>query len=143
MGIASLHHGRAEPAVVKHFGTDIGRITPPPAAAAAILSYLALTARARLDAHETSIFGNLHIFDAFISRYAPGIEGNPFKAFQPTNLSRSDRWECEWERCIEPASILNKDHKVRAFNPGSIDGTWDGNFTVSEMSLYQLLFDFF
>lgn len=122
-----------------HFNTELKGITPPPAAAAAILSYLALTARARRDAHESSIFGadsydGLHIFDAFVNRYAYGLDDNSYIAFQGMPETRrirpsiSSRWDCEWERCMD---LKDSSHqRARAFNPGSIDGAWEGSFTV-------------
>ncbi|THH07596.1 hypothetical protein EW145_g3269 [Phellinidium pouzarii] len=51
-----------------HFATPLPRLLPPPGAAPAILAYLSLAARARRDAHDSSIFG---IVGGVAPHYAP------------------------------------------------------------------------
>ncbi|PFH48855.1 hypothetical protein AMATHDRAFT_148969 [Amanita thiersii Skay4041] len=52
-------------------------------------------------------------------------------------INNSLEWECEWGRCI---SVGRSDpHLATTFNPGSIDGVWEGFFTYTEFTAYAAL----
>lgn len=156
-----------EPVPVQHFGLQHLLVTPPPAAIPAILCYLALRAREKRllpllgiaddDLDEGNLInmslGASERHDAFVA-YPRETEGSSRfrdKSIPPT---RSERWECQWYRCLSVfggvsavtsgsgGAGLGSDNLVASgtYRPGSIEGVWEGVFTVS-FSFSHLLKD--
>ncbi|KAI5119261.1 hypothetical protein M0805_007264 [Coniferiporia weirii] len=111
-----------------HFGVPLTGLAPPPGAAPATLAYLALAARCRRDAHDSSIFGltidgsvaDLHATllsaggfgaiggtggsdDAFVAAFSNlglNAQGQVWTGWEPGVSSL--RWEYEWRRSVCP-----------------------------------------
>ena len=177
-------------ASVHHFSSH-KTYSPPPAAIPAILTYLALRAgEDRISQQHPAWFDfngvglnfddNINLSDvgktdAFVA-YPPGIDGKAIHAssthifiLSSDNTPQSERWECQWYRCLSfndnvntnPNPIADVNHEdflppkalKYSANPdthllswngtyrlGSIEGAWEGVFCVSDALSSRLLF---
>jgi hypothetical protein len=82
-------------------------LAPPPLAPPAILSFLVLA--------------NKHAENADFSNARPSSS---------TFVIESNDWENEWERCLSLGQTAFEKSLSGAFTPGSIQGVWEGMFTV-------------
>jgi hypothetical protein len=90
---------------------------PPPLATPAVLSFLTLTNRA-----SPFSLG----FDTI------GLTNSRVPAISlPIASQDSNEWECEWERCSNLGQANFGNALTSSFRPGSIEGLWEGIFTVS------------
>jgi hypothetical protein len=95
---------------VVHYG-ESRRLTPPPLATPAILSFLTLI--------------------SLLSPYTAGLGGVHIPLVSPVVVAHdSSEWECEWERCCNLGQANFGNVLTNSFRPGSIDGLWEGIFTV-------------
>jgi hypothetical protein len=69
-------------------------------------------------------------------RSAPGEIGVPH------SLSLGHELDCEWERCLNLGRTCPQQVLTRCFVPGSMEGVWEGLFTVGT-SLLFLVFAYF
>ena len=98
-------------------------LSPPPLAAPAVLSYLSLA-----------------------TRPATGTDAvKPLSPLVPSSVSpqvcMSSEWDCEWERCRRLAGTggPTSESPTGTFKPGTMEGIWEGLFTVSFLLLYPLV----
>jgi len=86
-------------------------LSPPPLALPAILSFLTL-------------------INKFPADIMPTLD---FTKWSGTfNFSRQGvDWHNEWERCLSLGQASFHEYPSGAFTPGSIQGVWEGTFTVS------------
>lgn len=96
-------------------------LTVPPLASAAILSFLTLNNKYPVQADGISLTG-------------------PFNASGVFSISReSQEWGGEWQRCLSLGQADYDRTLCGAFAPGSIEGVWEGIFTVRQyMCIFQL-----
>ena len=89
-------------------------LSPPPLAAPAVLSYLSL------DPRSTNVDA-LHPLSPLVPSSVP------------PQLRVSSEWDCEWERCKRLAGNEppTPEGPTGTFKPGSMEGIWEGLFTVS------------
>ena len=89
-------------------------LSPPPLAAPAILSYLTLDPRSPTNADA------LHPLSPLVPSSVPSVRV-------------SSEWDCEWERCKRLAGHESStpESPIGTFKPGSMEGIWEGLFTVS------------
>jgi|ERR1700722_20350374 len=104
---------------VTHYGEPLSLI-PPPLATPAILSFVTL----------------LNMVSPFsLGLGAVGIS-NLYVPIIPSVWPRdSCEWECEWERCCSLGQAKFCNLLTGSFRPGSIEGLWEGIFTVKRNSL--------
>lgn len=108
--------------VVTHF-SETYRLNPPTLAPAAILAFLTLA---------------LHMLHPAQANYA-----TQYSFQSPASLSltmrRSEDWDTDWYRCIN----LGQSDRRRAFSEtyvlGSLEGVWEGIFSVSAWTLFCLI----
>lgn len=102
------------PSVITHF-SETYRLSPPTLSPAAILIFLTLALRVLVSPRADHAGGHSLQFPASIL----------------SATRRSEDWDTEWYRCIS----LGQSDRCRAFSkayiPGSMDGVWEGVFTVS------------
>jgi len=102
------------PSVVTHF-SETYRLSPPTLSPAAILSFLTLALRVLVSPRTNHAGGHSLQFPASFS----------------SAMRRSEDWDTDWYRCIN----LGQSDRCRAFSKayisGSVDGVWEGVFTVS------------
>jgi hypothetical protein len=61
----------------------------------------------------------------------------PLSPLVPSSVSpqigMSSEWDCEWERCKRLAGndALTPENPSGTFKPGTMEGVWEGLFTVS------------
>ncbi|TFK36576.1 hypothetical protein BDQ12DRAFT_654308 [Crucibulum laeve] len=104
------------PTVVQYYGTSY-KLTPPPLATPAILSFLTL-----------------------VNKMSQGSEcAIPLTPSNPTVVHKIDEWQCEWERCISLGNGTLDRILTDSFKPGSIEGVWEGLFTYTEFTAYAAL----
>jgi hypothetical protein len=48
----------------------------------------------------------------------------------PSDSTESHEWECEWGRCISLGRVKFDKIFADSFRPGSLEGVWEGLFTV-------------
>jgi hypothetical protein len=96
-------------------------LSPPPLAAPAVLSYLSLATRPSTGADTVK----------------------PWSPLVPSSVSpqvcMSSEWDCEWERCKRLAGIHGptSESPSGTFKPGTMEGIWEGLFTVSLLLLFS------
>ncbi|KAH0834087.1 hypothetical protein J3R83DRAFT_11372 [Lanmaoa asiatica] len=102
------------PSVITHF-SEAYRLNPPTLAPAAILTFITLALRILVPAQ------------------AGHAEGLPLRS--PASLSltmrRSEDWDTDWYRCINVGQSDRCGTPSEAYILGSMDGVWEGVFTVS------------
>jgi len=106
----AVGHSAAPPAYAEY-----PSLSPPPLTAPAVLSYLSLAPRPSTGA------------DAL----------QPMSPLVPSSVSpqvrMSSEWDCEWERCKRLAGngAPTPESPSGTFKPGTMEGVWEGLFTVS------------
>jgi hypothetical protein len=96
---------------VTHYSASY-RLTPPPLSVPAILSFLTLN-------------NSTHIVIG-----GGAANAQVFPASSLPELRHSFEWECEWERCRSLGRTNLNAVLTHSFKPGSIEGMWEGIFTV-------------
>lgn len=106
--------------MVNHYA-EAHHLTPPPLATPAILAFLALINR--------------------ISPFTGGVGYvTPVTLLgSSSDTPQSQEWECEWERCLSLGQGNFNNIHTDSFNPGSIEGVWEGIFTVRSHSVPRFL----
>lgn len=98
-------------------------LCPAPLAAPAILSFLTLVNKISTFT-ESASFAN-----AFTSSMSSSL----------STISSSHEWDCEWGRCVNLGQPSYNRILVDAFTPGSIEGIWEGMFTVRCSLIHDFL----
>ena len=96
---------------IVHFEQTL-RLSPPSLAAPAILSFFTI---------------------ANIIRASTQVLSLPWPLSPPRSLppvGQSEELDCEWEKCLNLGQLVLDTHPTRAFRPGSMEGVWEGIFTV-------------
>ena len=95
-----------------NFYSETQCLAPPPLALPAILSFLTLAEK----------------FPSLIS----GMDVTNCLGSSGTRTSRGQDgdWDNEWERCLSLGRTTPHKHTSRAFTPSSLQGIWEGIFTV-------------
>ncbi|KAF9458704.1 hypothetical protein BDZ94DRAFT_74376 [Collybia nuda] len=97
--------------------SEAWRLTPPPLATPAILSYLTL-----------------------VNQLTDGVRHTPLTpSHSSVVIRRSHEWECEWGRCLSLGQPDCDKLLTDSFRPGSIEGVWEGVFTYTEFTAYAAL----
>ena len=108
------------PVIVKHFATDLKLVAPAPAAPA-ILAYLTLVNKLSLSWQSASkpLFPTL------------GVD---------RRVQKSIEREGDWARlrALADPKILLRPRLSGAYSPGSLEGVWEGIFTVSTCHRYVI-----
>lgn len=107
------------PTLVRHYASDLPVVAPAPAAPA-ILSYLTLANK--LSASWESI------------NYVKPLGPTLASSVEPRS---SKEWDGDWARILSvgDAKVAMGDSLTEAFRPGSLEGVWEGLFTVRLASL--------
>lgn len=92
---------------ITHF-SETYSLASPTLAPAAILAYMSLAIAERSNTIH-------HLPQSFSSL--------------PTNTRRSEDWDADWQRCVNLAQ--SRAPPIPAYVAGSIEGVWEGHFTVS------------
>lgn len=109
-------HTGSSVSTVDHYSDKLV-LTPAPLAAPAILAYLSLAN------HQLTMSSN-----SFTPVTPLALPSSP----SPTGLvSPSEKWDYEWLRCLTLGTDPYPTTHARAFKPGSLQGVWEGMFTVS------------
>jgi hypothetical protein len=95
---------------------ESSQLASPPLATPAILSFLAL-------------IKSIQTFEA--NTVGAGLANYHFSLMPPSmSDSESTEWDCHWERCRVLGQDRFNNTLTRSFRPGSIEGLWEGIFTV-------------
>lgn len=99
---------------MRHYSTNLRVVAPAPASPA-ILAYLTLVNKLNVSWESTN----------YMKPLFPPVE-------MDTSFRSSWEWEGDWARILSlsnPKSAVN-DRPSGAFTPGSLEGVWEGIFTV-------------
>lgn len=102
------------PYVITHF-SEAYRLTPPTLAPAAILTLLTLALRILAPAQ---------------ANHSGGLSLQPPASLSLT-MRRSEDWDADWYRCINLGKSDRCGALSGAYVLGSLEGVWEGVFTVS------------
>lgn len=148
--VASLPVANPPPPTL--FSVPLKELTPLPASIPAILAYLAMRAHERnatLPSDTNSdLVGILTGIDAI---YGPHLQfmidpgstdaNGAFLAFSAgtSEQLQDKRWEYEWARALPVEPTIANINPTLTFRPGSLEGYWEGVFSVSSFSLHCCL----
>lgn len=109
---------KQEPATVRHFASDLELVVPAPASPA-ILAYLTLVNKLNVSWETTN----------FLKPLYPSVD-----VMRVPRLS--SECDCDWARIrsLAQPKVLLGNTLTGAFVPGSLEGVWEGIFTVSVVS---------
>lgn len=108
---------RAAPTIVTHFSMNLKVVAPAPSAPA-ILAYLTLVNKP-----------NFACMDKVVRPLFPPADAESI-------LRKSDEFDCDWARirCIADPKMCLRPTLSGSFIPGSLEGVWEGIFTVRPRS---------
>lgn len=118
------------------FSVPLKDLTPLPASIPAILIYLALSAYGR----STNGTGGSH-HDLLVDIGSTGTNRS-FLAFPAgtSELPQDNRWEYEWTRALPVEPTVADINPTLTFRPGSLEGYWEGVFSVCAPSLLSPMY---